>query len=282
MAKADDLLKDMIRFHGKRVAKDVVGDLPSQVKQARQDIRSLQKELTALSRKVDQLLQATRTEAPVPAASEDEVEKARFTKRTLPAIRKRLGLTQKELAKLLQVGQLTISSWERGKSKPRAGSLAKIIALRSMGQRQVDEALGRESAPTAIAPQQIKDIRKGRGLSRAAFAKLVGVSASAVETWEQGKSAPGARSREALARIKDMGQGEVEGQVGRKRAPRAAGESAPRTELSAEEMLDIRQKAGLSQRAFAKSDRCFGEQRVQLGEGALQATVRRVWRSCWR
>ena len=48
-------------------------------------------------------------------------------------------------------------------------------------------------------------------MSRAAFAKLVGVSASAVETWEQGKSVPGAGSREALARITEMGQGEQVG-----------------------------------------------------------------------
>ena len=253
MAKADDLLKDMIRFHGKRVAKDVVGDLPAQMKQARQDIRSLQKELTALTRKVDQLLNATRTEPPVPIASEEEVEKGRYTKRTLPALRKRFGLTQQELAKLLQVGQLTISSWERGKSKPRAGSLAKIIALRSMTQGQVDTALGREKAlSTAMSPQQIKDIRQGKGMSRAGFAKLVGVSASAVATWEQGKSAPGARSREALARIKDMGQGEGNEQAGQKGTSREAGESAPRTELSPEEILEIRQKAGLSQRGFAK------------------------------
>ncbi len=207
MAKADDLLKQMIRFHGKRVAKDVVGDLPSQVKQARQDIRALQKELTALARKVDKLLESTRTESPVPVASEDEVEKARFTKRTLPAIRKKFGLTQKDLAKLLEVGALTVSSWERGKSKPRSESLARIIALRSMGQSQVDEALGRESAPTSMSPQQIRELRKSRGMGRAAFAKLVGVSASAVETWEQGKSVPGAGSREALARITEMAAG---------------------------------------------------------------------------
>ena len=120
MGKADDLLKQMIRFHGKRVAKDVVGDLPSQVKQARQDIRAVQKDLTALARKVDKLLESTRTESPVPVASEDQVEKARFTKRTLTAIRKRFGV-QKELAHLLEVGALTVSSWERGKSKPRTG-----------------------------------------------------------------------------------------------------------------------------------------------------------------
>ena len=252
MGKADDLLKDMIRFHGKRVSREVLGDLPAQMKHARQDIRSLQKAMAALAKKVDGLLEVARTETPVPAASEDEVEKARFTKRTLPAIRKRFGLIQQELAKLLQVTAITAGSWERGRSRPRANSVARIIALRSMTQQGVDAALGRQSAVSAMGSQQIRDLRQSRGLGRAEFAKLLGVSASAVKTWEQGRSAPGARNREALARIKDVRREKGDEEVGRKGISQARGESAPQTELSPGEILDIRQNAGLSQRALAK------------------------------
>ena len=214
MAKADDVLKEMILFHGKKAAREVVGDLPAQVRDARRDIRSLQKDIASLTKKVDKLLQTTSEKPPVPAASEDEVEKARFTKRTLPAIRKKFGLTQKDLAKLLEVSPLTVSSWEQEKAKPRAKSLAKIIALRSMTQKEIDAALGHEGAAATMSAQEIRELRKGRGLSRAEFAKMLGVSASAVMTWEQGKSTPRGQNLEALAKLAETPPVEGEGQRG--------------------------------------------------------------------
>ena len=251
MAKADDLLKDMIRFHGRRVAKDVMGDLPAQVKQARKVIRTLQKEIAALTKKVDQLLETTRTEAPVLAAPEEEVEKARFTKRTLPALRKRFGLTQKDLAKLLDVASLTVSSWERGKSRPRAESMARIIALRTMSQEQVAEALGRQPASPAMSPQQIKGLRQKLGLGQGELAKLLGVWAVTVGTWERGRSAPGASNRKALAQLKAMAPGELDRRLGRTGATQPAEKPAEQTELSPAEILSIRKKSGLSQKGLA-------------------------------
>jgi DNA-binding transcriptional regulator YiaG len=250
MGKADDLLKDMIRFHGKRVAKDVVGNLPAHVKQARRDIRSIEKTLAGLTRKVDQLLEKARAESPVPPASEEVLEKARFTKRTLPALRKRFGLIQQELAKLLRVGALTVSSWERGKARPRSKSLARIIALRSMSQEQVDEALGRQAAPSGVDPRQIKGIREKLGLSQGELAGLIGVSAAAVGSWERGRSAPGPRNRKALAGIAGLNRLEVDERLGRSVPPRTPAESSA---LSPEEIRKIRQGAGLSQQGLAEA-----------------------------
>jgi DNA-binding transcriptional regulator YiaG len=251
MGRADDVLKDMILLHGKRVAKDVVGDLPAQMKQARRDIRSIEKTLSALSKKVDRLLAARQAEAPVPPAPEEEVGKARFTKRTLQAIRKRFGLVQKELAHLLEVGALTISSWERGRSRPRAKSMARIVALRGMSQAQVNEALGRQGAPTAIAPGEIRAVRERLGLSQAELARLVGVSVAAAGAWERGQSAPRGSSLEALAQVRDMTREQADGRLGRKAAAEGAGEEAGAPAISPQEVRQIRQAAGMSQRAMA-------------------------------
>jgi DNA-binding transcriptional regulator YiaG len=238
MSKADELLKSMIRFHGKRIAKEVVGDLPVQVRQMRKDVRSLQKAVAGLTKKVDGLLDVARAEAPVPAAPEEVVEGARFTKRTLPALRKRFDLTQHELAKLLQVTAISAGSWERGTRRPTEQNLAKIIALRSMTQEQVDAALGREPArstpransrgalaqvkamaPKAVverlgaiassagagqavvgrlSPAEILEIRKSAGLSQRGMARAIGASVNSVCNWEKGHSKPRAASLEKL------------------------------------------------------------------------------------
>ena len=56
-------------------------------------------------------------------------------------IRTKLKLTQSELAQLLDVSMHTVSSWEKGKSYPRAGVKARICALRGLGKKQVKALL---------------------------------------------------------------------------------------------------------------------------------------------
>lgn len=253
MGKADEVLKQLILHHGKRIAKAVVGELPTQVKQTRYDIRSLQKDVARVMREMDQLREAARKKAPVPAASEDQLKGARLTKRTLPALRKRSDLTQGELAKLLQVSVVAVGSWERSKSRPRAASVAKIIALRSMSPEQVDAALGRQEATVpAMPPQQIKGLREKLGWSRQELGEHLGVWAVTVGTWQRGRSAPGAANRAALAQIKAMTQEELDRRLGRTGTPTARTASAAQTVLSPEEFRRIREEAGLSQRELSK------------------------------
>lgn len=58
------------------------------------------------------------------------------------AIRKEKGLTQKDMAALLNVQQSTVSMWETGESKPRADML---IAIAKYLDCTVDELLKSEA-----------------------------------------------------------------------------------------------------------------------------------------
>ena len=48
---------------------------------------------------------------------------------TLEAARVNAGYTQKEAAKLMQIGNKTLQNWEKGKCFPDAEKIAKICAL---------------------------------------------------------------------------------------------------------------------------------------------------------
>lgn len=48
---------------------------------------------------------------------------------TMKAARVNVGLSQKEAAKALNVGESTVSNWEKGKTAPRADKMAAICAL---------------------------------------------------------------------------------------------------------------------------------------------------------
>jgi transcriptional regulator with XRE-family HTH domain len=60
---------------------------------------------------------------------------------TLQALRKSTGLSQTELAGILQTHQAVVSLWERGKRMPRADKLAPIAAALSCSTDDLLHAL---------------------------------------------------------------------------------------------------------------------------------------------
>jgi DNA-binding transcriptional regulator YiaG len=57
--------------------------------------------------------------------------KAGITPVALKALRRKLGVNQPGLAKLLKVSLSSIRVWEQGRGKPRAAKLAKILTLQA-------------------------------------------------------------------------------------------------------------------------------------------------------
>ena len=71
------------------------------------------------------------------------IEGKRVGPKSIKAQRKRLLLSQADLAKLLGVSPNTVWHWEAGKMKPRKGTAAKLIGLRDMSPEDVKEELSR-------------------------------------------------------------------------------------------------------------------------------------------
>jgi DNA-binding transcriptional regulator YiaG len=249
MGKVEDALRDLIQYHSKHAAVAVVGDMPSQVRSVRKGLRALQRAVEKMSSDVRLLLDVRQREMAVPPAAEAQVEKVRFTKRTLKALRQRFDLTQEELAKLLEVSPVTVTAWETAKSKPRASNLAQIVTLRGMDQAVVDKALGRQPAPGPMKPAQIKRLRRKLGLTQADFARLLDVSGAAVTAWETGKTSPSRENRIALAALRGQSR-EADRKLGRHAAAgRLGGESG--ADVSPADVKAIRAALGLSQKELA-------------------------------
>lgn len=75
----------------------------------------------------------------------------------LAAERKRIGLTQEQLAERIGVGRASIQNWESGKHQPSASDL---IALADVFNKTVDSLLGRDPKVGKIseAIEQIEDL----------------------------------------------------------------------------------------------------------------------------
>jgi DNA-binding transcriptional regulator YiaG len=248
VGKVEEALRDMVQYHGRRVAADALGDLPKQLREVRRQLRDVQRTVSDLASEVQKLAQVRRREMAVPPANEAEVKTVRFGARSLKAVRKRLDLTQHEMAQLLEVSPVTITSWETGKSRPRKANLAQIVTLKSMDQAAVDGALGREHVPASMGGTEVRRLRGKLGLTQAELAKLVGVSGAAVTSWETGKTQPGRENRSALLALLSARPDEIAARLGQRPGKELRRQAAS---LSPKRIREIRKKANLSQKQMA-------------------------------
>ena len=127
------LLKSEITRLSRKEAKSESDILRRASAQYRRDIAALKRQVADLQKVVNRLGGAVAKAAPKLAApAADSGTPTRFVPKGLTSMRKRLGLSQAELAHLLGVSGQSVYQWERGTTRPRAEPLRKIVALRSV------------------------------------------------------------------------------------------------------------------------------------------------------
>ena len=138
MPDLKQVLSDEIRRLARKEVKIAVQPLQANVIALRKQVAELKKALAGTSRTIEVI----RKDSGVPVQEEEEKEpRLRLNAAGITRIRRKLKLTQGEFAKVLGVSMHTVSSWEKGRSYPRAGAKARICALRSAGKREVKALL---------------------------------------------------------------------------------------------------------------------------------------------
>lgn len=142
--------------------------------------------------------------APDAGVSDD----VRVTAKALKSMRKRLGITQTELAKLLGVSMQVVSVWETKKGRVQIRKEKVRVSLAALKQEKKDAVCARlgkklktsksakagaQSASIISGPAMSMDgagvvkLRARLGVSQQAFARLAGVSNQIVSVWERKK-----------------------------------------------------------------------------------------------
>ncbi len=116
----------------------------------------LQKEIRDLSRQVKalqgQVQRGSRRPAAAPAtpgsgeavtleASPAEVERARISPGLIKKLRAKFGITQSQLAALVDVSPAAVQSWEQGIARPGDDNKAILVALRNKTRPEVTDLL---------------------------------------------------------------------------------------------------------------------------------------------
>lgn len=133
------LLKSEISRLSRREIRKGVLPLRKAAATQRREIVALKRTVAFLDRRAKSLVKvATRQDTSITTSDERQT---RFVAKGLGSLRKRLGLSAAELARLLGVSMQSVYNWEHKKTTPRKKQVAAIAALRSLGKKEARQRL---------------------------------------------------------------------------------------------------------------------------------------------
>ncbi|MDI7260997.1 MAG: helix-turn-helix domain-containing protein [Thermodesulfobacteriota bacterium] len=145
MGKVEAIIKSEIVRLAKREVRKISVPLGRDVRVLKSAVSQLRKAILALERFT--ALQKKESEKKISfEAAPEEVEISRLSPRLVRSLRKRLGVSQRELARLTGVTPLAVYQWETGTFKPKKEKKAILVGLRKLGRRDVKKLLEERGA----------------------------------------------------------------------------------------------------------------------------------------
>ncbi len=160
MGKLEGMIKSEIVRLAKREIRKFSVPLGRDVRFLKNTVSQLRKTVLALGRLTAQQQKELGTGKARLEADPEEVKKSRFSPRLIQSLRKRLGVTQKEMANLAGVTVGAIYQWEKGIFEPRGRKKGTLVALRKLGRRDVRRLLGERKSE--VAEKKIRRPRRRR------------------------------------------------------------------------------------------------------------------------
>jgi DNA-binding transcriptional regulator YiaG len=160
MGKMEGVFRTEVVRLARREVNKVTGSLRRDVRSLKRSASEFRKTILELKQFADrQRKQLEQKEAQLTATPE-ETKRSRFSPRLIRALRKRLALSQRELAKLSGVTVGAVYQWETGNFEPKDEKKAVLVALRKLGRREARRLLSSKTVQSS--PKR----RKRRGSRR--------------------------------------------------------------------------------------------------------------------
>jgi DNA-binding transcriptional regulator YiaG len=141
MGKLEATIKSEIERVTKRELRKVSVPLKHDVRSLKIAVSELRKAVLPLERLAAQQQKELAKREVRLEATPEEVKKFRFSPRLIKTLRKKLGITQKELAILAGVTVGAAHQWEIGKFTPKADKKVLLTGLRKLNRHQVAKLL---------------------------------------------------------------------------------------------------------------------------------------------
>lgn len=140
MGKIESTIKAEIERLAKHEVKTVFRPLRKEVWGIRLKLSNLLKAFAPMNRLAKEVAES-KAKGPQLAASPEEVKASRLTPERIQGLRKKLGISQRELGVLVGASIGAVLSWEKGKFKPQGEKKAALVALKKIRKRDVKKIL---------------------------------------------------------------------------------------------------------------------------------------------
>jgi DNA-binding transcriptional regulator YiaG len=141
MGKVESSIKSEILRLARREVRGAFLPLRREVRTMRLRLSSLTKNFALVDRVAKEKLREDESKKFQLGASAEEVKVSRLTPARIYNLRKKLGLSQRELALLAGVTIGAVGLWEKGKFRPNMNKKAILVGLRKLGKRDVKKLL---------------------------------------------------------------------------------------------------------------------------------------------
>ncbi|MFW6154125.1 MAG: helix-turn-helix domain-containing protein [Planctomycetota bacterium] len=138
MGKIEETLKSEIGRLARKEVRPALAPVNEQVRALSRQVRSLQKDVQRLTRTLDKV-ESARSAAPKAKLEvpEEDVASSRMSPGLIKKLRGRHGITQQQLAALVDVSAAAVQSWEQGIARPTGENRTALVALRRMSTSEV-------------------------------------------------------------------------------------------------------------------------------------------------
>ena len=149
MGKLEGIIKEEIIRLAKREMRMKVVPLRRDVRSLKITTSQLRKSVSGLQKFISQQEKLIRPK-PIPEVTPEDLKTARFSPRLIKSLRKHLGVSRREMAKLAGVTVGAIFQWEKGANlNPRDDKKKILIGLRKLGRREARELLEKKKEEAA-------------------------------------------------------------------------------------------------------------------------------------
>jgi len=148
MGKIENIVKSEILRLAKKEVRAAFFPLRREVWKIRLNLSHLAKNFHSLERTTKEQIRRGESKKLKLEASMEEAKASRITPERIRNLRKKLGISQKNLAFLAGVSLSAVASWEKGKFHPNLNKKATLVAIRKLRKREMKKILASKRIET--------------------------------------------------------------------------------------------------------------------------------------
>ncbi len=166
MGKIENIVKSEILRLAKKEVRAAFFPLRREVWKIRLNLSHLAKNFHSLERTTKEQIRRGESKKLKLEASMEEAKASRITPERIRNLRKKLGISQKNLAFLAGVSLSAVASWEKGKFHPNLNKKATLVAIRKLRKRDVKKILAGKQEEMKKKKLQKRKGKAARGKGR--------------------------------------------------------------------------------------------------------------------